>query len=291
MKEEIFQSNSCHFWITDDRFDKIRLEIKVKEICFSGKSPFQKIEVFDTYEFGKVLVLGGVIVLAEKDEYIYHEMISHVPLFSHSKPENILVIGGGDGGVVREVIKHKDVKQITVVEIDKMVVEVSKKYFPALSSGLGDKRLKIIYNDGSKYINEIKEKFDIILVDSYDPIGTMQHLTGKDFFEDLFDHLTDDGIMVTPSQSPITNYNLVKKAYKSLSNIFPINKLYLSYLPSSPFGMMSFIICSRKYDPIKNITNEKSTNFAAKYYNTDIHKASFSLPNFIRETMPEGEKS
>jgi spermidine synthase len=275
------------FWFTETVNDTVGNTIKVKERIFSGRSNFQKIEILDTYHYGRTLILDGSVMLTENDEFTYHEMISHVPLFTHPHPEHVLVIGGGDGGTVRELMKHPTVHRTKLVEIDPMVIEKSKQFLPFVSCEMENPRVEIIIRDAIHFIKPHPAAFDVILIDSTDPVGPAVGLYQREFFEDVHNALKDDGIMVAQSESPFFDQDIVRNLYAVLKPLFPIRKMYLAPVPSYPSGFWSFALCSKKYDPIANFRRKdlRSLNLETKYYNEAIHQAAFSIPNFIREMI------
>lgn len=278
------KKESCS-WFDAHYSDSVMLSLQIKKHIHSEQSPFQKIDVFDSIDFGRVLVLDNIINVAERDEFIYHEMLSHVPLFVHPNPENVLVVGGGDGGTIRESLKHSTVQKAYLVEIDSKVVEVSKKFFPKLSKGLNDQRVAVHYEDAAKFIQSGKNEFDVIMIDSTDPIGAGEKLFGQTFYRNCFDALKSDGIVTAQSESPFFDPDIVGALYKIAKNVFPIVRMYIAFMPSYVGGIWSFIYCSKKYYPVENLKVQRfnQTTFDTKYYNTEIHTASFCLPTFIKK--------
>ncbi|UCD71247.1 MAG: polyamine aminopropyltransferase [Syntrophobacterales bacterium] len=275
------------FWFTETVNDIVGNTIKVKERIFSGRSEYQEIEIVDTYHYGRTLILEGSVQLTEKDEFTYHEMISHIPLFTHPNPERVLVIGGGDGGTIREVMKHPTVIQAQLAEIDPLVIEKSKQFLPFVSCELENPRVEIIIQDGMQYVKHHKGIFDVVLIDSPDPVGPAVGLYQKEFFEDVHKALKDDGIMVGQSESPFFDQTIVRPLYTILKPLFPIRKMYLAPVPSYPSGLWSFVFCSKRYDPILHYRLEDfhRLNLKTRYYNEAIHQAAFALPNFIQELI------
>jgi spermidine synthase len=274
-----------NIWFSELHRKSAGLTVKIKDILFSGKSDFQRIEVFDTEVFGKVLVLYGSIMISERDEFIYHEMITHVPLNVHPAPESVLVVGGGDGGTVREVLKHKDVKKVKVVEIDRMVVEVCKRFFPEISGGFDDPKVEIVYNDGARFMAETGERFDVVIIDSSDPVGPAEVLFQRQFYENVYRKLKEDGIMVAQTESPFYDREAISKIYRSFKQIFPIVSMYIASIPTYPSGLWSFGFCSKRFHPIHDFRGTKVDCASLRYYNPDVHVASFKLPNFIKELV------
>ena len=274
-------------WYSELHNGNSGLTLKIERVLESLVSPFQRIEVLQNNDFGKMLVLYGSLMVADNDKNAYNEMLAHVPLFSHRSPKEVLIIGGGDCGCLSEVLEHPEVERCTMCEIDEMVVEVSKKHFPKLTKGLDDKRANLKFQDGKKFIEESDEKFDIILLDLSDPVGPAADLFQKTFHQTVFDRLNDDGIMVAQTESPFFNQKTIKLMYENLRDIFPIVKMYTCFMPIYPSTFWSFAFCSKKYDPIDDFDKDRLTKSSHKtqYYNHDIHFGSFLLPQFAKELV------
>lgn len=269
-------------WFSENQTKDQKISVRVLEVLYSGKSNYQEIAVYKTAQYGTLLALDDIIQTNEKDEFIYHEMITHVALNTHVNPERVLVIGGGDGGAIREVLKHKSVKKATLAEIDDKVVEVSKKFLPSISCGLEDKRADIQICDGIKYIQEHKNEFDVIIVDSTDPIGPAVGLFSGQFYKMVYDALKDDGIFVAQTESPFYNVDLIKNIHRDLKELFPIVRLYLATVPTYPGGLWTFTLGSKIYDPL----NVKSfEDIDTKYYSPEIHNSAFVLPPFVKNII------
>ena len=273
-------------WCTENQTDSLGLTVRVKETLFAGRSEFQDVAIVDTYQFGRMLVLDGVFQTSVVDEFIYHEMIAHVPLYTHPKPEHILVIGGGDGGTIREVVRHDSVKVAEMVEIDGMVVDACKKHLPEISVALNENnpkvRLKI--GDGINHMKEADNKYDVIIVDCSDPIGPGEGLFTHAFYQDVFKALKPDGLFVQQTESPFYHQELIQRLTKDIASLFPITKMYLANVPIYPGGLHCFTIGSKKYDPAAADTRKRQ-QLTNRYYHADLHKSSFVLPNFIRELI------
>ncbi|MGE5371700.1 MAG: polyamine aminopropyltransferase [Solirubrobacterales bacterium] len=276
-------------WFTELHQNRAGLTLKVNRLLYSGESAFQRIEIMDTYEFGKMLVLYGSIMITEKDEFVYHEMISHIPLFTHPNPKEVLVIGGGDGGTIREALKHPEVERATLVEIDEMVVRKCQEYFPEVAGKLDDPRVRLKFEDGEKYLATTKDKYDVIMCDASDPIGPAEVLFQKPFHQTAYDCLNDDGIFVTQSESPFFHQRTLRRIYDNLKSVFPIVRVYWAYIPTYPSAIWSFTVCSKKYDPIKDfdLARYQAQKPVTKYYNDGIHQAAFQLPNFVKAALGE----
>lgn len=284
-------------WFTD-RDENIALSLRHRgNSLFREESPYQKIEVFDTYAYGRMLACDDMVMCTEKDEYVYHEMIAHVPMLTHPDPRKVLVIGGGDGGTVREVLKHSEVEEVVMVEIDERVVEASKQHLPTLSSALEDDRLHLIIDDGIKYVQQSpSETFDLVIVDSTDPVGPSEGLFTEAFYSDIHRILNSTGVMVTQSESPRFNVHVYQEVYSIFKRIFGSGSVfsYLVYIPTYPTGMWSFSYSSKgQAHPWKNLDDENAWSFTQKYglqyYNPEVHRASFALPNFVRQMIGSGQ--
>ncbi|MGI6226326.1 MAG: polyamine aminopropyltransferase [Peptococcales bacterium] len=271
-------------WFTELQTKRMAISLQIKESLHKEESEFQEISMVDTYEFGRMLLLDGIIMTTVKDEFVYHEMISLPALNTHPNPKNVLVIGGGDGGAIREIIKHPKVEKATLCEIDGQVIEVSKKYLPEISGALTDPKVEILIADGIKHIQESKNTYDVICVDSTDPIGPAVGLFAKEFYQGIFHALKDDGLFVAQTESPWVNEEFIKRVYDDIKGIFPITKLYLANVPTYPTGLWSFTMGSKKYDPLK-VERSLIQNTNTKYYTPDIHFSAFNLPPFVEKIL------
>lgn len=280
-------------WFTENHTKNVNFSIKVdKQIC-STQSDYQRIDVFESYEFGRILTLDGFIMLTQKDEFVYHEMIAHIPMAINLNAKKVLVIGAGDGGTVRELAKYKSINQIDVVEIDGKVVEVCKEYLPQTACGFDDERVSVYYQDGLKFVRKYENEYDVIIVDSTDPFGPGEGLFTKEFYGNCFKALKDDGIMVNQHESPFyhNDAQAMKRAHKRIVESFPISRVYQAHIPTYPSGHWLFGFASKKYHPINDL-NSGDWNLLGidtKYYNTNLHKGSFCLPNYVEEMLREYE--
>lgn len=270
-------------WLTEWETPNLGLKTRVKKTLFYDRSQFQEVSVVESEQFGRMLILDGVFQTSVLDEYIYHEMIAHVPLFVHPNPQKVLVIGGGDGGTVREVVRHETIESVEMVEIDGMVVDVCKQYLPEISVALIEKhpKLTLKIGDGIAHMSEAENLYDVIIVDCSDPIGPGEGLFTRSFFEDVHKALKPDGLFVQQTESPFYHQPLIRKLYSDISDIFPITRMYLAQIPLYPGGTHSFTIGSKKYDPVTAACRKPS--FSTRYYNEELQKSAFVLPNFVRE--------
>lgn len=280
-------SNDSSLWIQNLTNGISGLSIKVKHTVFCGASPFQKVEVFDTYSFGLVLCLGGTVVMTETDSDTYHEMIVHPAMLMHPDPKRVLIIGGGDGGVLREVLKYENVESAVVVEIDNLVHETVRKHFPKLSKGFDDSRTEIVFDDGCQYLQDSKKTFDIIFVDSYDPGGPVQSLETADFHVLVRNCLNSNGIAVFQTDSPITRPEFTRQIASLITPGFSDVRPYICQMRAFPEGICSFLIGSKekgilgrfdkkRYDEIKD---------TCTYFNDEIHVGAFLLPQYLKQVF------
>jgi len=278
-------------WVREVYKGMSGLSFKVEKTLFSGQSRFQKVDIVKTYGHGAMLLNDGHVMLSERDEFIYHEMITHVPLFVHPKPRRVLVIGGGDGGTIREILRHPEIEKAVMVEIDEMVVQACVEHIPSVSCSLPpnkhDPRLELLIDDGVKYVAETKERFDIVIVDSTDPIGPAEPLFNRAFYERVSAILTSDGILISQAESPFYDYNIQRAMLMNQRPFFKKLHLYTFGNLTYPGGLWSFGFASKGLCPIKNFNPErvKKSGISFKYYNPRIHQASFMLPTFIAENL------
>ena len=271
-------------WFTEEQVPGLAFSCKVKKVLHNEQSLYQDVKVVETDLFGTMLLLDNVVQTNVRDEFIYHEMISLPALNTHPNPENVLVIGGGDGGTIREVVKHPKVKKATLVEIDGMVVEVSKKYLPTISAGYKDPRVEVKIDDGIKHVKDNKNTYDVILVDSTDPVGAAVGLFTKEFYTDIYNALKEDGILVAQTNSPIYDGELISGVHKALGEVFPVKDLYVATIPTYPGGYWCFSMGSKKYSP-REVLKENIVAVDTKYYSPDIHFAALTLPPFVKELI------
>lgn len=264
------------------------IAIKVKEVLFSDQSPFQKVEIIDTDStLGKILTLDDLMMTTEGDEYFYHEMISHIPMMNHKCPKSVLVIGGGDGGTVREVLKHSTVERVVLCEIDGMVIDACKKYLPTIAGKLDDKRVEVLVQDAIEYIKDKENEFDIVLIDSTDPMGPGEGLFTEEFYTNVKKSLKKGGIVAAQSESPVVNKEEIKKMYTLLKKVFPITSTFTSPIPTYPGGYWAWAYCSQEVEPLSYIDEKRCEEVTktCKIYNKEYHLARFALPNFLKELL------
>ena len=280
-------------WYSDNHTDNVNFSLRINKQLYSVESEFQRIDILESVDLGKVLVADGDLMLAEKDEFIYHEMISHIPMAVHPNVKKILVIGGGDGGVVRELIKYDTVEKIDVVEIDQLLVEVCRKYLPQIAGSLNDKRVSIYNEDGLRFIRSKTDEYDLIIIDSPNPFGPGEGLFTKEFYGNCYNALHFDVIMINQNESPFYEEEAFQcqRMHKRILETFPISKVYQAHIPSYPSGHWLFGFASKKYHPVRDLNAEKwlEKKINTKYYQPSLHKGVFALPVYVEELLKDVE--
>lgn len=277
-------------WMIEESFrNTFAMGFKVKSVLHSEQSKFQKIDVVETESVGKLLLLDGKTMVSDKDEFVYHEVVSHIPYMVSRNCKKVLIIGGGDGGVVREFVKHKDIERIDLVEIDERVIEVSKIYFPDCTSGLSDKRVRVLPEDGFAFIKRAKKEYDIIVVDSTDPVDFASGLFTDEFYQDVYNALTDDGIMMNQTENPFLDEFGIKDIYKNMRKVFPIVNSFNAPMLIYPGVYWTFGFSSKKYRPTdinpSKTLEMNSLQRSLKWYNMDWHKGTFAISNFHKNMI------
>ena len=276
-------------WYTDQHTDDVRFSMKATVQVASKKSAVQQIDILDTPAYGRVLVLDGGLMTTEKDEFIYHEMITHVPMAVNPNVKNVLVIGGGDGGTVRELVKYKTIESIDLVEVDKDVVLLSKKYLPFTSCKLKDRRVSVWFEEGLRYVRGKKAEYDLIIIDSSDPYGPAEGLFTREFYGTCYKALRDDCVLINQHESPFyaAHQRSVRDAHRHIAVEFPVSTVYQCHIPSYPSGHWLFGFASKKYHPIGDLDERRWNRLGirTRYYNTDLHRGAFALPNYVKELL------
>ena len=278
-------------WYTEEHSENVRFSIKVDSHLYSAQSPFQRIDILQSKEFGKFLTLDGLMMLTEKDEFMYHDMIIHVPMATNPNIKNVLVIGGGDGGSVRELCLYESIEHIDMVDIDEMVVKSCREYLPQTACKLDDPRVSLYFEDGLKFVRTKENQYDLIIVDSTDPFGPGEGLFTREFYGNCYKALTEDGILVNQHESPYyARYaESMMRAHQRIVEFFPICRVYQSHIPTYPSGHWLFGFASKKYDPLAfDAAAWNKLGLKTKYYNTDIHLGCFALPSYVKEMLERG---
>lgn len=274
-------------WYTEKQTPRFGITAKIDRTLHHEKTEFQRIDVIETEEFGRMLVLDGMVMTTDRDEFVYHEMLTHVGMVTHPDPKHVLVIGGGDGGVIREVLKHPGVESATLCEIDGRVIEVSKEYFPHIAGALADPRVRICVEDGVKHIDSHPDTYDVILVDSTEPVGPAVGLFQRPFYEGIHRSLREGGVMVAQTESPWFNRELITQVHRDLRSLFAVTRLYTASIPTYPSGLWSFTLGSKERDPLE-LKRQEIPQLNTRYYTSELHHALFVLPAYVKELTEQG---
>ena len=281
-------------WFSEFHTDDVQHSIRVDRHLYSKKSAYQQIDIFETPEFGRVLTLDGSIMMTERDEFIYDEMMTHVPMSVHPHAKDILVIGAGDGGVVKELTRYEQVERIDLVEMDPEVLEVCRTYLPENSSRLNDIRVHIFYDNALRFIRRCTDRYDLIIVDSKDPFGPSEGYFTREFFGSCYNALHEDGIMVNQQGSPFFSHDAeeMKRGHQRVVATFPISRVYQAHIPTYAAGYWLFGFASKKYHPIDDLDKERwrKLNFRTNYYTPKLHIGAFYLPAFLERMLEEVEE-
>lgn len=276
-------------WYSEYHSPSVRFSVKVKTQLHHEKSDYQTISVFDALEFGRFLTLDGVMMLTERDEFIYHEMITHPALAANPSISRVLVIGAGDGGVLRELGKYDHIEQIDVVEIDQRVVDVCKQYLRQTACGFDDPRVALYFQDGLKFVRHKENTYDLIIVDSTDPFGPGEVLFTKEFYGSCFKALTKDGILLNQHESAFYQGDAkeMQAAHERIKQVFPVSQVYQAHIPTYPSGHWLFGFASKGIHPVKDLKCEPWGKLGIKtqYYNVALHCGAFALPNYVKELL------
>ncbi len=275
-------------WFSELHTKDVKMSIRVDKQLHSEQSEYQRIDVFESGEFGRFLTLDGIMMLTEKDEFIYHEMITHVPMASNPDIRNVLVIGAGDGGTVRELTRYGTIENIDMVEIDRRVVEVCREYLPQTACRLDDPRVHIFYDDGLRFVRFCENRYDLIIVDSTDPFGPGEGLFTSEFYGNCFNALTANGILVNQHESPYydDDAKAMQRAHRRIKEFFDVCRVYQAHIPTYPSGHWLFGFASKTVDPLSaEVEMWNSLGIKTRYYNTELHKGCFAIPNYVKELL------
>ena len=289
------RSNDCmELWFSDYHTDNVKIAVKVTNQLFGQQTDFQRIDVFESEEFGRFLSSDGSIVFSMADEFVYDEMIVHVPMAVHPHVEKVLVIGGGDGGVARELSYYDEIKQIDVVEADEVFIETCKEYFPDNAKGLEDPRVTVYNRDGLRFLRTKQEEYDLIINDAIDPLGHTAGLFTKEFYGNCHKALKEDGILVYQHGSPFydEDEDTCRAMHRKASHSFNISRVYQAHIPTCSSGYWLFGFASKKYHPLKDLDEKRwnERNIKTWYYTTNLHRGAFMLPKYVEDMLAEEEK-
>ncbi|MBS6474916.1 MAG: polyamine aminopropyltransferase [Clostridiales bacterium] len=284
-----------NIWFSEMHTDSLKMSIRVNRQLFSAESEYQRIDVFESPQFGRFLTLDGDIIFSEQDEFIYNEMVVHVPMAVHPCVRRVLIIGGGDGGVARELTAYPEIEQIDVVEPDEVFVQACREFFPDAAKGFDDPRVNIIHRDGLRFLRGRTGEYDLIINDSTDPFGHTEGLFTKEFYGSCYRALKEDGITVYQHGSPFFDEDetafctMHRRAYQS----FPISRVYQAHIPTCPSGYWMFGFASKKYHPVNDFDAARWNRREIKtwYYTTNLHMGAFMLPKYVEDLLISAEKN
>lgn len=283
-----------NLWFEEEHPSGVKFSYKVKDILFKGKSDFQTIDIVETQAFGRMMLIDGLVMITDRDEFVYHEMLAHIPALVHGSPRRVLVIGGGDGGTVRELLKHKCVEKIVLCEIDEVVVDCAKKFFPAVAAGFFDEKVEVLIGDGIQYVKDAEDgSFDLVLVDSTDPIGPGVGLFTKEFYAQVARILAKNGVMACQSESPWYEGEILSKIMDNIKGGFSSAIPYLGLVPTYPHGSWTWTMAANwdfksRIEQIGSKELLEIHNSDAKglqFLNENVFRAAFALPNFYRQKL------
>lgn len=292
MSQEITHPTIVDGWfreISDTMWPGQAMTLKVEKVLHHEKSKYQDVLIFKSTDYGNVLVLDNVIQATERDEFSYQEMISHLALNSHPEPKKVLVIGGGDGGVLREVVKHESVEEAWLCDIDEAVIRLSKQYLPEMSASYDHPKVKTYIGDGFEFLKKYQNTFDVIITDSSDPEGPAETLFQEDYFKLLNSALTEKGVITTQAESMWIHLPIIRDLKKACRAVFPVVEYAYTTIPTYPTGQIGFMVCCKDNtvnvkQPLREISDEKEAQLY-KYYNKNIHRAAFTLPTWVAKEL------
>ena len=280
-------------WFSEFHTPDVKHSMRVDRHLYSHRSEYQQIDIYDTPEFGKVLALDGNVMLTERDEFIYDEMITHVPMAVHPHVQDVLVIGAGDGGVVKELARYECIRSIDLVEMDEQVVEACRRYLPENACRLDDSRVHIYFDNALRFIRRRHAQYDLIIVDSTDPFGPSEGYFTREFYGICYNALRDDGIMVNQQGSPFYRHDAeaMQRSHKRIVSTFPISRVYQAHSPTYAAGYWLFGFASKKYHPVDDFDRDKwlGLHLKTQYYTVRLHVGAFCLPAFLEEMLKEVE--
>ena len=287
--------NHAEIWFSDVQTDNVKLNIRLDKQLFSAISEYQRIDVFQSPAFGRFVALDGDVIFSEADEFIYNEMVTHVPMAVHPHVKKVLIIGGGDGGVAREYTAYPEIEEIDVVEPDEQFVEVCREYFPEAAKGFEDPRVQVFHQDGLRFLRGRSDEYDIIINDATDPFGHTEGLFTKEFSGSCYKALKADGIMVYQHGSPFFDED--ESAFRSMHNkvyrSFPISRVYQAHIPTCTSGYWMFGFASKKYHPIEDFDPVRwnARGLKTEYYTTNLHIGAFMLPKYVEDILEQEENA
>lgn len=281
------------YWFSEHHTENVKFSLKVDKHLYSNETDLGRVDIFDSLEYGRILAVDGYIIFTERDEFIYDEMLAHIPMAVHKNAKRILVFGAGDGGVIDELVKYDSIERIDLVEINDGVIEACREFFPDVAVSLDDPRVNLYTDNALRFIRHIENEYDIIIVDSAGFYGPGESLLTREFYGSCYKALKEDGIMVNQHQSPFYEDDRIEtqKAHKRILNNFPISRVYQAHIPSYPSGYWLFGFASKKYHPVTDLDADywNSLNIYTDYYTTNLHVGCFALPAYVERALRDVE--
>jgi spermidine synthase len=273
-------------YFTEQQTPYLRMGVRVARRLHAEQTQYQALQVFETTDLGRLLALDDIVQLTTSDEFTYHEMVAHVPLNIHPDPRTALVIGGGDGGVVREALRHESLQRVDLVDIDEAVVRVGKEYFPTVSAGYADPRSRIHIADGIVHVRDHPREYDVVMIDSTDPIGPAVGLFRADFYRSVHECLREPGLFTQQIGSPFYNGAFIRETVRAAREAFPVVRVYLGVVPTYPGGMWCYLLGMK--GELRLMPDEaRAAKVAGQYYTAAVHRAAFCLPPFVAKLVSE----
>ena len=273
---------TTELWVTENQSPHMNLSLRIRDVLLNATTPYQDMLLVETEEYGRMMLLDGAIQITEKDEFCYSEMMAHVALCSHPAPRRVLIVGGGDGAVLREALRHDCVEKAVLIDIDEQVTAASKKYLPTISTALGDPRADVRAMDALEYIRTARNEFDVAIVDSTDPVDFAAGLFQAPFYRNLFHSLRPGGMAVAQTESPFTDTAVMQGAFHAMEEVFPVVKMFWGAMPTYPSGMWTYTVGSMEADPSVPC---RAAPQGTSYYSSEMHSACFVLPPFLRRLL------
>lgn len=280
------KGDQMELWFKEAQTKDLHLGVRITDVLHTEKTLYQNLAVVESVEYGKMMILDGAIQCTERDEFLYHEMIAHLPLHVHPNPKRVCVIGGGDGGTVREVIKNPSVEEVKHVEIDGAVIEASKRFFPELSKGLSDPRVEVLVEDGIEYLANCEPNyFDVIIIDSTDPVGPAVGLFSAEFYGYCHEALKEDGVICAQTESPFANTSLLLKCWRNMNVHFKHVGVATGFMPTYPTGLWTYTVGSKMLELKAN----REVEIEGKYFTKSLMNTAFDTPPFLKEMLADAK--
>jgi len=285
----VWSLDQAQLWFSEIQTENLKITLKVRDVLHHEETPYQDLMILDTFEFGRALILDGIIQTTERDEFIYHEAIVHIPMFTHPAPRRVLVVGGGDGGALREVLRHPSVEEAVQVEIDDRVIEACRRFLPGLAGSFDHPKARVVIGDGIRFVDEAREEYDVIIIDSTEPVGPAVGLFTAEFYQAVARALRPDGLFVAQTESPFVSRKKISRVNRMVRGCFSQAHFYLADVPTYPGGLWGFTMGSHRHSPLE-VPPERFTSMEGlRYYSPDMHRRAFILPPFVQTMLEQAD--